>query len=267
MTSFIVTENIFNSLSDDSKIPDKSIQNSGVNKTTECFKPGHTYYVHNKYVPEKEQIRNQAFTKITDKNSLYCTKACNFSVKNTDTGKYGKCIRYKCTFAHSLEELQDPKCVFDSNCKYQWGYYDNMDGLLYDNEDDRCPFIHSNETRDEWIKRTGKKLPDLPYSIKKSPVLGNGYVKKCNPSTPPTRITLKTPSTPVKEKIQQRVGAIKNLSKEFEDTTPDKKSCEKSSISSAKEIYIIKVPNENLAAIAINSAFEKGVFNIQVIIE
>ena len=52
----------------------------------------------------------------------------------------GECHLSYCTFAHSIEELNAPNCMFDKSCR-------KID----------CRFIHSNESRDQWIERMGYK--------------------------------------------------------------------------------------------------------------
>jgi len=58
------------------------------------------------------------------------------------------------------------------------------------------------------------------------------------------------------------VDAQKNISDEIDSKTKKSPKTKKSA-----DLHIIKVPNEELAKVAIKSAFENGVFNIQVIIE
>lgn len=280
MTSTVTTKNIFDNLSEKPSCWSKlgQVSSKSEQKQNNLFKIGESkrgvkYVVHNNYVPEQERVLNNAFANMSNKDEvakkLRCTKACNFSLKNSVTGEYGTCYRSTCTFAHSLEELNDPMCEFDEMCRYKQGRY-NKDGTF--DVTLKCTFRHSSETREEWLERTGKKLPDLPETLTKNisnpitpKVLGSGYEKKTSPFTPPIRINLQSPSTPVKapkEKICREEPSIekvkKNLSKVLKSSP--KKSPE-------KEIYIIKVPSEELAKLAIKTVLEHGVFNIQVIIE
>lgn len=50
-----------------------------------------------------------------------------------------RCYRRNCWFAHSLKELNPPKCVYNTLC----------------NKGDSCFFIHMYETKQEYIKRLG----------------------------------------------------------------------------------------------------------------
>jgi len=279
MTYTVTTKNIFDNLSEKpscwSKIKDNQI--SSEKKQDNLYKIGEQkngqikYVVHNKYIPESEKVMAEAFTNMSDKESvakkLKCTKACNFVLKNPITGKYGTCYRSICTFAHSLEELNDPMCEFNRMCRYKHGRYNKngeFDVTL------KCTFRHISETREEWLERTEKTLPDLPKTLSKpveEKVLGSGYAKKTSPFTPPKRVALDIPSAPIKppaEKVAKKESTEKvrkNLSKEYNEK-PTKKS-----LNSNNDLHIIKVPSKELAEIAIKYAFENGVFNIQVIIE
>ena len=152
-------------------------------------------------------------------------------------------------------------------CRYKHGRYNKngeFDVTL------KCTFRHSSETREEWLERTGKTLPELPETLSKpveEKVLGSGYSKKTTPFTPPKRIVLDIPSAPVKPpaknvvKKESSEKVKKNISKEYSEKSTEK------SLNSNNDLHIIKVPSKELAEIAIKSAFENGVFNIQVIIE
>lgn len=280
MASTVSTKNMFDSLSEEKncwpKIGDEDVQISSKKKQDNWHKIGHQkngqikYVVRNKYISESEKAITDAFANISNKEliakKLKCTKACHFALKNPNTGEYGTCYRSTCTFAHSLEELNDPLCEFDEMCRYKHGRY-NKNGDFDDTL--KCTFRHINETREEWLERTGKTLPDLPKTLSKpveEKVLGSGYSNKTTAFTP-KRIVLDIPSAPVKppeEKVATKESTEKvkkNLSKEYSEKPTEK------SLNSNNDLHIIKVPSKELAEIAIKSAFENGVFNIQVIIE
>lgn len=275
MTSAVSTKNIFDILSEDeeknylAEIKDNQI--SSEKKQDNWHKTGKQkngqikYVVHNKYISDSEKVMTEAFTNMSDKESiakkLKCTKACNFALKNPVTGKYGTCFRSNCTFSHSLEELNDPMCEFDSVCRYKHGRY-NKNGEF--DVTSKCTFRHSTETREKWLERTEKTLPDLPKTLSKSveeKLLCNGYAKKNTPFTPLKRIVLDIPSDHVNPPTE------KVMKKESTEQVKKKLSKEHSEKSTEKSLNIIKVPSKELAEIAIKSAFENGVFNIQVIIE
>ena len=84
----------------------------------------------------------------SENKSLLCTKACHFCKKN-EAGEWGVCSREKCTFAHSLSELQLSQCSFGDNCKRK-------------NGSNSCQFKHPDESNDKYYSRTGIEKPDLP---------------------------------------------------------------------------------------------------------
>ena len=113
--------------------------------------------------------RTAAFSKMEDKEavakSLSCTRACKNVLQKQESGEYGVCLRHVCTFAHSLEELNDPMCGFDATCRFRHGR-PRRDGTVDSNG--KCMFLHSDETREDWLKRTGRKLPALPATSEKT---------------------------------------------------------------------------------------------------
>ena len=89
-----------------------------------------------------EKIRTKAFYILQNK------KLMSNNLKNTKLCKYGKnCQRTICNFAHSLEELKPAECIFGTACNFQ------------KSKTKICGFIHPNETIDQFIERTGLKLP------------------------------------------------------------------------------------------------------------
>lgn len=168
---------------------------------------------------------------------LNCTKVCTWALKNPATGEYGTCYRQfegTCTFAHSLEELNDPMCTFDKMCKYKQGRY-NKEGTF--DVTLKCKFRHSSETREEWLKRTGKKLPDLPYT------LGSEYKKKTRTNFPSHN---KFPPPSGYEICMKEALPTKKVNKNLQEVP-------------VKELHIIKVPSDELDRfLAIKEAFENG---------
>lgn len=81
-------------------------------------------------------------------SALLCTRACLFC-KRKESGEWGVCFREKCTFAHSLSELQLPICGFGDNCKRKSG-------------PNSCQFKHPAENTEQYYSRTGLVKPDLP---------------------------------------------------------------------------------------------------------
>ena len=93
----------------------------------------------------KTRVQSKEYS---ENKGLLCTKACHFCKKN-EAGEWGVCSREKCTFAHSLSELQLSQCSFGDNCKRK-------------NGSNSCQFKHPDETNDKYYSRTGIEKPDLP---------------------------------------------------------------------------------------------------------
>ena len=83
-----------------------------------------------------------------ENKGLVCTKACHFC-KKSESGEWSVCTREKCTFAHSLSELQLGQCSFGETCKRKHGT-------------NCCQFKHPDETNEQYYSRTGIVKPDLP---------------------------------------------------------------------------------------------------------
>jgi hypothetical protein len=85
---------------------------------------------------KKEEKRNYAFEKLNDKKEL--AKRLKNSAPCRHIINKGKCIITHCTFAHSMEELTPPLCIFEEGCKKL-----------------SCNSIHPSESRNDWIKKMG----------------------------------------------------------------------------------------------------------------
>lgn len=79
---------------------------------------------------------------IATSERLYKTKPCSAMC---DTGI---CLRTKCHFAHSAEELRHPVCAFGNSC--------NKIG---------CGFMHPMETTDSFRARTGFVMPSFEKKV------------------------------------------------------------------------------------------------------
>lgn len=79
----------------------------------------------------------------------YRTQPCAIAME----GK--KCFRSHCGYAHTKEELRVPSCKWSSKCN-------NF----------ACTFLHPHETREMYVKRTGKRWPadaiNFPVVVKKA---------------------------------------------------------------------------------------------------
>ena len=322
-----VTEEDFPNLGTSSPTPSTSSSKSRRQRknNTKTF----TFTIGSSYIDEKRRNNNHgrdqhrddprtaAFAKMEDKEamakSLTRTRACKNVTNCQENGEYGVCYRDTCSFAHSLEELNDPMCGFDTTCRFRHGR--PRRGGTVDSEG-KCMFRHSDETREGWLKRTGRKLPSLPSTSKKTsdpvahkekrmtpqPVhekkaLGSGYAVKTNLATPATKIALTTPSAPrkifwgkqVPQKVPETPVSIPLTPKRLEissdsssDSESDSRYYRKRSYrrrkrsrspktrrdsKSGTHVILIRVPTEDLAKMAIQAAFDHGVYNIQVLVE
>jgi hypothetical protein len=121
-----------------------------------------TYRRHTKYNDD----RSKAFGVLGDKESLSknleCTSACN------NVFRHGKCNRGdKCKYAHTLDKLKDPICLFNYNCR----------------NPDSCRFKHGTETREEFYRRTNRTIPNLPATESDIEEFANAFKKSSHTST------------------------------------------------------------------------------------
>lgn len=277
--------------------------------------------------------RSLAFSNMDDKETiskaLTCTRVCNNVKRGSPAEEFGVCYRENCSFAHCLNELNDPMCGFDSTCRFRWGKQ-QRDGSM--NTDAKCMFRHSDETRDDWIKRTGRTPPDLPETDDKTRNHASrqkGDVKTCvekvtqtpvapkkmakyitvpdvplkarvsqwgvkslhTPGTPLKALVSKWGAKPVNNQVITPPGPVAHKKLEYSDDSDDSR-LPRSRHSSHRRIrrindrsrsprryelsrspprdvppHVITVPTKELAEIAIKSAFDRGVYNIRVVVE
>jgi hypothetical protein len=154
-----------------------------------------------KEIPEIDK-RTEAFLTISKKEEiakiLKFTKACN-NVKRDENGNFKKCYKIGCTYAHSLDQWNPPKCQFGVNCRFI--------------NNQKCKFFHDNETLSDWQSRNKENIPDLPTLCEKSSVSFN------------------------------------------KETKPDIKG---------SSLQVLIVPTLEMAQKAMEMAFEKGIFNLQI---
>ena len=241
-----------------------------------------------------DDSRSKAFAKMENKEeiakNLTGTKTCK-NIQLTSTGEFGVCYREKCTFAHSLEELNDPMCGFDDTCRHRLGKV-QRDGTV--DKTRKCMFRHSIETRDEWAKRTDRVIPNLPKTSEKTrkPVARTDMITVIKPqnTTPTLNVSMANspvltgiPITPITSvwgiKVPVPVPvlialdkAVNNTRKSVEYDSDKYRSRSRSPRhSSHRSRYssrrVIRVPNNHLAELAINAALDRGIYNLQVIID
>jgi hypothetical protein len=237
--------------------------------------------------------RSDAFVLLNDKistrNRLLRTKICN-NIQPNERGEFGVCFRKYCDFAHSLEELKDPMCLFDSNCRNLQGRI-NRDGSIQPNS--QCSFRHGFETREEWLTRTGKTLPILPRTSEntrkpivstpentrpltnnppqapvKAPQAPQAQPVYQAPQTPQAQPVYQAPQTPQAQPVYQApqppqpvYQAPQQPQSQLLCSYVEPKRLD---FNSTK---VISVQSKELAEIAIKAAFDRGVYDIRVVIE
>lgn len=247
--------------------------------------------------PTVTDPRTIAFNHMADKDkiakALSYTKVCRNIQRDPKTGKFGVCYRAYCTFAHSIDEFQPALCSFDSACRFKYGRVIDWNTRTIA-PGSKCKFRHSDETIDQYYARSGMTRPDLP--------LTNEETRKI---PEPTKEQVKVPvKVPVKEQLKEKVEEkpkeeVKEQPKEQKvsrrsydsDMSSDSESsdsessdsesdeerrrrlkkerkarkCKKSS--PKNDIQVIRVPTKELAEIALKAAFDRGQFNVHVLIE
>lgn len=190
------------------------------------------------------------------------TKACRNVTTLTKDGDFGVCTRQQCTFAHSTEELAPPMCIYDSTCRFLYGRRDYRTSQLVPNS--KCKFRHSHESQEDWLKRSGANLPNLPATSEK-------YRKPA----------FQEPEQQVRTKTDAKTNQLSSFQTSVRsrptrwDETPKLPMSSKSEYEGRRPSYspkcykmqIIRVPNEEIAEIAIRLALESGQYNLKIIIE
>lgn len=187
------------------------------------------------------------------------TRACRNCERDED-GNYGVCTRRNpCTFAHSLEELKDPLCTWLDNCHHIDGRYDHHTQQL--DKSRKCMFRHPHETREMYMKRTGKELPDLPPTAEHTRKIQQTPLKRAF-------VQQKTPNVPMKTR-KTRWGPHLSKTQEFPHLPTfsaqrmQKRSQEVSE--NLANIRVFQVPKE-LEHATLEMAMEMGIsFRIEIV--
>jgi hypothetical protein len=254
--------------------------------------------------------RSRAFSRMENKEemskSLQCTSACKnvrrLNDKSSTDPEYSVCYRETCSFAHSLDELNEPMCSFDNTCRFINGKTLN-DGSI-DNKA-KCKFLHSNETRADWMNRTGSSLPDLPHTHEKTrkPTVNNAKMNNAKAKMTASKAKIDVNITPIqmkstikplifqaprkdqtfdshKSKLSPRNSEVRKLSfpsdssSESDYSRHRRRRRHKSrspvisrSCVDSEFTRVISVPTSELAEIAIKAAISHGITNLRVIVE
>lgn len=271
--------------------------------------------------------RTKAFNLISDKErialTLVCTKPCRNVTTLNEKGEFGVCTREHCTFAHSEQEFALPPCSFDQTCRFKYGRINHKTNTTFPGS--QCKFRHSDETVEQFYRRSGNKRPYLPVTsvnsrkprhnnvqtstvqtstVQTSTVQTSTLPPKNSHEEKPVSLNLKSTlqNRPTKsrwdEKPVLRTSTKSSIDEEtkladykysrkydsdissddssssdsesdshrrrrFRDSTKRKSSFENNTV----KPQVIRVPNNELASIAIKAAFDRGQYNIRVIIE
>lgn len=251
--------------------------------------------------------RSECFVKMSNKTkiakSLKCTKACR-NVTNPMTNpvdgkdpEFGVCVRDYCTFAHSLEELEAPLCGFDGHCNRVNGRRDPKTKKKIPGTN--CRFRHSFETVSEWIGRANISMPPLPDTNEHSRKPPTPTQSELSTSPQSKKHAQQPPKAPVKPKKKREWGPPMHLpvKPKADDYSQNNKNMPRTTGSDFEEIYsssssgsehsdnetgykhrrrhnhsyskghIIRVQTNELAEMAIKAAFDRGIYNVQVIVE
>ena len=236
--------------------------------------------------------------------SLVRTKACRLVVLNPNENKFGVCTRAHCTFAHSEEERQAPMCGFDGNCRFINGKRDRKTGKIIPNS--KCKFRHSNETVLEWLNRSGVVRPKLPPTSEHSRKPLNAEKVEVNAKNiTASHHNVIKPKVTTNYTDEVNTATLQDIGRSVErydkskhshySFSDDSSSSDDSFSSDSDDNYhrrrrtssrkskfsdkpppatqtssvtqVIRVPTKELAAIAIKAAFDRGQYNIQVLVE
>lgn len=237
-----------------------------------------------KLEPTVTDPRTIAFNYMSDKDklakALSCTKACRNIQRDPETGKFGVCYRTYCTFAHSMDELQPARCSFDSACRFKYGRIIDWNTRTIA-PGSKCKFRHSDEAIDQYYARSGMTRPDLPLTNEETRKIPEQPKEQPNEEV---KVPVKEqPKEELKEKPKQQQVSKRSYDSDMSSDSESSESeteeerrrrlkkerkARKSKKSSSKnDIQVIRVPTKELAEIALNASFDRGQFNVQVLIE
>ena len=213
-------------------------------------------YYPNNYTNQKEQTKEQTkerFRIPPPPTNLNMTKMCK-SVYTNIRCAHGE----KCSFAHTIEQLNPSKCAFGDDCR---------------KTGDECRFIHPFETKIEYCVRIGvsPKEPEpkrilVPQIQKedppeKEPVKEEPPKKEPVKEEPPEKEPVKE-EPPEKEPVKEEPPEKEPVKEELTEEPIEVILKEKPKNSPPKEV-ILKVPEE-LAVQAFTLAMKNGYKNIKV---
>ena len=185
------------------------------------------------------------------RQNLLRIKPCHFVVRK-DNNKFGVCYREECSFAHSLNELNIPKCIFGDDCKKIYATWDYNLGINDSNK--KCEFKHPFESNEEYFNRTKIRIPDLPKTHEHS-------------RKPMKDVKKEEVKKDVKKEVQVESswGKPLNTDKLKNQITETVNNYESKVETKPTDCVKIMVPKDFVEK-AIESAIKMGVLNFEIII-
>ena len=241
----------------------------------------------NNYGLPTEPIKEKKFVR---------TKPCHNVLRENET-EFGVCQLPTCDYAHSLDELCPPKCIFGTQCKYKGGKLHPV--LLTIDLTTKCKYLHPDETEEQWITRANIVPPRLPPTSEKSrdpqPVTvqpePQPVTVQPEPQLPPRTYQplpqlpprtyqpqYQQPPNPYQQQYQQPLPQIPlrayqpqaqyphlqpQYSQESYTHVPPPESY-KEKETDTETTQIIKVP-KSLVEMALKESFSRGMYNVTVI--
>jgi hypothetical protein len=198
---------------------------------------------HQAYEQESAMQRSEAYGILADKEklgaSLLKTRMCH-SVDKKEVCLHGD----SCRFAHTLDELVIPPCLFKENCRF----VRERNGKLFNTGVKVCNHKHPQESMECFMYRVGL----------------NRYSSQQAPPTPP-KVEVQAPPTPPKVEVQVPPTPVKVEGVVDGPQVPSASVKIPCSVEQAADnkLFIIRVPKE-LAEKALEIALNNGKTHIQV---
>jgi hypothetical protein len=212
------------------------------------------------YEQESAMKRSEAYGILADKEklgaSLLKTRMCH-SVDKNEVCVHGD----KCRFAHTLDELIIPPCLFKENCRF----VRERNGKLFNTGEKVCNHKHPQESTECFMYRVGlnrykSSHPVIQDTNQSSSTPANVEVQ--TPPTPtPANVQVQTPPTPTPANVQVQAPPTPSTSKV--DIKNETRVVQPLSKTTTEQLLIIRVPKE-LASRALEIALNSGKTHIQV---
>lgn len=252
-------------------MPSKSTQKNITSQTSQKFPtPVKTIskkdqkIINDQNIRDREIITAPLFEEVKEVRPTYRTQACKFVSNGSE--KFGVCWKVGCTFAHGIDELEAPPCLYGDDCYHQ-------------QEGSRtvCIFKHPSESVLEFFKRIKKPVPHLPQTASRSTKKPDAPKPKID-LNPPQPVKLQTlvkipsavqqlnpwqKSTKSQEKKAEKIAPSLPKKKEEASSLPRKTEDKPETKSTDSKTREIEVPRE-LAEFTIKSLIEKGDFNFKL---